>query len=171
MLDLAYVKTERGRAEIKARALPLSRSLRNLLLMVDEGKTGRDWLGLIQGISEADLLYLIEQGLIAPAGGPAAAASAAAALAPEPASPGNDLAGRPLPALSTLDYQTLYAYLTGNAKKHLGLIKGYRTVLEVERCGDIAALQQLAQRFVEEVQQAEGMGAAERVRRDLGMLR
>ncbi|MCV2362368.1 hypothetical protein LNV23_02765 [Paucibacter sp. DJ1R-11] len=158
MLEQAYVKTEQGRAEIKARALPLSRSLRNLLLVIDDSKSAQQWLGLVQGITAADIDFLVDQGLIAPS----ARVSSAAGAAATPAAP--------LPAVvPSLDYQSLYAYLTAAAREHLGLIKGYRWVLDVERCGDLQALTQLALRFVEEVRQAQGEAVARKVRQSMGL--
>ena len=150
MLDRAYVKTEAGRAEIKARSLPMSRSVRNLLLMIDGGKTGAQWLGLVQGIVATDIEYLLAQGLIAGA------------------KPG--VVDVPVELdLSPLDYEQLYGFLTRHAKQYLGLIKGYKMVLEVERCGDLAALRELGRRFVAEVQQAQGDVVADQVRRALSI--
>lgn len=156
MLEQAYTKTEQGRAEIKNRALPLSRSLRNLLLVIDDSKSAQQWLGLVQGITAADIGFLIDQGLIAPS----SRAGSAAGVAP---------AAPQAHALPSLDYQALYAYLTGAAREHLGLIKGYRWVLDVERCGDLPALQQLALRFVDEVRQAQGDAVAFKVRQSMGL--
>jgi len=156
MLEQAYTKTEQGRAEIKSRALPLSRSLRNLLLVIDDSKSAQQWLGLVQGITAADIGFLIDQGLIAPS----SRAGSAAGVAP---------AAPQAHALPSLDYQALYAYLTGAAREHLGLIKGYRWVLDVERCGDLPALQQLALRFVDEVRQAQGDAVAFKVRQSMGL--
>lgn len=154
MLDRAYVKTEAGRAEIKARSLTISRSVRNLLLMIDGGKTAAQWLCLVQGIVAADVEYLLAQGLIADAA-PAAAAATFNSEAD----------------LSPLDYEQLYGFLTRHAKQYLGLMKGYRMVLDVERCGDLAALRQLGQRFVAEVTQAQGEVVADQVRRALAIIR
>jgi hypothetical protein len=38
VLDLLHSKTDAGRAEIRARTLPLSRTARNLLLVLDASK-------------------------------------------------------------------------------------------------------------------------------------
>lgn len=147
MLDDRYQKTEAGRAEIKARSLPaLSRSGRNLLLMIDATRTAREWLAMVQGAAAADLALLLSGGLIA--------AQSQAAVAVRP-------------AVSPLPYAELYSYLTGNARKHLGLIKGYRMVLDVERCADLAALQALAERFVDDVEAEAGEAAADQVRQSL----
>ena len=104
---------------------------------------------LVQAATAADLAHLLGQGLIA--------VYSAAALAP--------------PALSPLADADLYNYLTRHARQYLGLIKGYRMVLEVERCADRLALQQLAQRFVAEVSQAHGEAVADQVRRALAIER
>lgn len=162
MLDQSYIKTEAGRAEIKARALPLSRSTRNLLLVLDGSRSARQWLGMVQGVGEADIAYLIEQGLIAPG----AAAAAKPAAAPQPAA-----APTPAPTSAEvrLDYQQLYAYLSSQATKQLGLMKGYVFALEVEQCQDLAELQKLAQSLVERVQQSKGEAAAAELRQALGL--
>ena len=145
LLDLPHQKTDAGRAEIKSRALPLSRSVRNLLLMLDGTRTAREWLAMVQGATEADAEYLLEHGLID-------VTRVKAEAAPLP------------PSLSPLNYVELYSYLTRHAKQYLGLMKGYRMVLEVERCSDLDALRELAGRFVIEVQTAQGELVADQVR-------
>ena len=49
MLDQLYSKTDAGRAEIRARTLPLSRTARNLLLVLDASKPGSEWVRLVAG--------------------------------------------------------------------------------------------------------------------------
>jgi len=162
VLDLNYQKTEAGRAEIKSRALALSRVARNLLLVLDASKTARQWLALVQGATESDFELLLQHELVAaPFGATATLAAPAAAAAPVLA-----LDGSELPQLA---YEELYAYLTRHAKQYLGLMKGYRVVLDVERCGSLHELQMLAQRFVEQVREAQGEDLARQVRRAMGM--
>jgi hypothetical protein len=158
MLDQSYNKTEAGRAEIKARTLPLSRSARNLLLVLDASKPARQWLTLVQGVGEADLAYLLEQGLIAPQAGAAVPVPAVGAAAPVAAVPS-------AAALPRLSYEQLYAYLSSQATKQLGLMKGYVFALEVEQCRDLADLQRLALDLVERVRQSKGPEAAGELRR------
>lgn len=160
MLDQSYIKTEAGRAEIKARALPLSRSTRNLLLVLDGSRSARQWLSMVQGVGEADIAYLIEQGLIAPGAAAAAKPVAAPQAAPAPQTQASEV---------QLDYQQLYAYLSSQATKQLGLMKGYVFALEVEQCHDLAELQKLAQSLVERVQQSKGEAAAAELRQTLGL--
>ena len=81
-------------------------------------------------------------------------------------------AAEPLPlTLSPLSYTELYSYLTRHAKQYLGLMKGYRMVLDVERCADHGALRELASRFVMDVQSAQGEAVADQVRRALEIKR
>ncbi len=90
MLEERYEKSEAGRAEIKTRALVQGRIARNLLLVIDPTKTGGQWLGMVQGATQADLELLLQHGLVAPAAGAgraAAAASGASAVAPAGAPP------------------------------------------------------------------------------------
>ncbi|HEY0953236.1 MAG TPA: hypothetical protein VGE36_00660, partial [Roseateles sp.] len=68
MLELLHSKTDAGRAEIRARALPLSRAARNLLLVLDASKPAGEWLRLVAGATQADLDALRQHGLIAPQG-------------------------------------------------------------------------------------------------------
>jgi hypothetical protein len=183
VIDLLHSKTEAGRAEIRARALPLSRAARNLLLVLDASKPAGEWLRLVTGATEADLEALREQGLIAPQGAdgkplqsapaptppaptqPAAKAPAAAPAARTPAPAGQPAAaGSPL-----LDRAALYTYLSGEATKLLGPFKGYAFALEVERADSLSALQALALQLVERVQKAKGESAASAVREALGL--
>ena len=184
MLDAAYQKTEAGRAEIKARTLPLSRSARNLLLMLDGTRSARTWLEMIRGTTEADLEFLLEHGLIAktamvggaaaPSAAPAAApaAKASAAVAPEAVAP-SAAVGAPVAAPSaepvgdSAGFDELYTYLTEHARQHLGLIKGYRMVLDVERCTDLAELRELAWKVVAEIDRSSGEAEADRVRAEM----
>ena len=175
MIDLLHSKTDAGRAEIRARALPLSRAARNLLLVLDASKPAGEWLSLVTGATLADLESLRQQGLIAPQGGMAAApapARPAPAPAPVPAAPAPaPSAAAPAPAGGSLllDRAALYTYMSGEATKLLGPFKGYAFALEVERCDSLAGLQALALQFVERVQKAKGDAAAAAVRDALGL--
>lgn len=153
MLEQRYEKTEAGRAEIKSRALVPSRTARNLLLVIDAGKTGQDWLGLVQGATAADLELLLQHALVA-------ASSAAAPRA------GSGPAPVAAPA-SRLDYRQLSALLATHAKSQ-GLLKGLKWALEVEQCQDMAQLQALALDFVERQRAAKGEDAARMLRDSFG---
>ncbi len=194
MLDQSYQKTDAGRAEMKARQLVNARATRNLLLVIDASKSARQWLGLVQGSTEADVQQLLQLGMIhavafppahasahAPAPAPAHAPAPAPANAPAgstfaPAFGGSAPAAAPAAAPASpagevpqLDYEQLYAYLTRHAKQYLGLMKGYKVVLEVERCSGLPELQDYARRFVEMVREAQGDDLADQVRRAMGM--
>lgn len=186
MLDLPHSKTEAGRAEIRARALPLSRAARNLLLVLDASKPAGEWLRLVAGASEADLDMLRHNGLIAPhgPGGPPVSTQPAPldgpATAPAPLGWLNTSPAPPAPAAPAplqgppagsplLDRAALYTYLSGEATKLLGPFKGYAFALEVERADDLAQLQALALQLVERVHKAKGDAAAAAVRQALGL--
>ncbi len=166
MLELLHSKTDAGRAEIRARALPLSRAARNLLLVLDASKPAGEWLRLVAGATQADLDALRQHGLIAPqgAGGPsqtAAAPTAAASAAP--------VAQAPAGGALLLDRAALYTYLSGEAPRLLGTMKGYLFALDVEKADSLQALQALALQLVERVQKAKGEDAAAAVRQALGL--
>jgi hypothetical protein len=167
VLDQRYLKTEAGRAEIKTRTLVASRVARNLLLVLDASKTAREWIAMVQGASEADFDLLLKQRLVvAQAGATAEPAPAVTANTSAAAASPVALDGSVLPPMA---YEQLYDYLTRHAKQYLGLMKGYRVVLDVERCSGLPELQAYALRFVEMVRDAQGEEAAGHVRRALGM--
>ena len=171
MIDQLHSKTDAGRAEIRARALALPRTARNLLLVLDASKPASEWLRMVAGATEADFETLCQHGLIAPqnAAGQLMPAQAAAAPAPAPASAPAAVAQAPAGGSPLLDRTALYTYLSGAATKLLGPFKGYAFALEVERADSLAALQALALQLVERVQKAKGDEAAAAVRDALGL--
>lgn len=167
---MRYQKTPAGRDEIRKRSQELPRPARNLLLIIDDTREGAEWVGLVNGATQADLDRLVQAGLILPKGAitapdieivpPAPEAAAAAPAAP---------AGRSvLQVLEELSYRELYDQLTADARPRLGLIKGYRMVLEIERCVDVEALRTLAIRYINEVRASQGEAAAKEFCRKLG---
>jgi hypothetical protein len=186
-----YTKTDVGRAEIRARVHALSRTARNLLLIIDPSRDGAEWVRLVQGASAADLQTLLDAGLVAavgvaPVAGPAAipaqpvpAPVAAARANGAQATPADATAaaatavGPPAPsaaspaAAPTLCYSDLYDLLPSLAKQHLGLIKGYRFVLAIERAEGLPGLQKLARELVGEVESSKGPAVSQSVRRAL----
>lgn len=169
-----FIKTAAGQLEIQARALALSRPVRNLLLVINDSQPVNYWLGSVRGISEADIEQLLAQGLIAPAAPPKAPnpladpttspgastpASAGVVLSPESAD--SDWT-RLLQDIASANYVQLYDVLTSQGKSHLGLMKGYRFALEVEKCSGPEALRALARQFVEQLRDEAGMNAVRR---------
>ena len=159
MMAERYQKTDAGRDEIRARAHDLSRPARTLLLIIDASKTGDEWLAMVNGVVATDLARLLEAGLIAPAGG-----SAPAAAAPPAAPKGPNLQE----ALQYFTYRELYDRLTAEARPRFGLIKGYKWVLDIEKCRDVDEIRALTYRFVEEVRSVQGDKAARDFCRELG---
>jgi len=178
-----FSRTEAGRAEIRAHAVALTRAGRNLLMVIDASCSGAQWLAKVHGSTPADLQQLVEAGLVAAraAGVPSKAAppapvrpvAKAQALPPAPATP----VAAPAPtapepadlaaALEGWSYDKLYSLLTQEAKERFGLIKGYRLVLEIERCANVGELRVVAQRFVEHLRSSHGEDVAARFRQHL----
>ena len=161
----AYVKTEVGRREIRERAHSLTRPGRNLLLIIDASKSGSEWLKLVQGSTGDDLAQLIEAGLVTLQSGSARAVGGA--TAGSSASTGDARLGLAR-VLQSLSYQQLYDLITSQARPRLGLIKGYKMVLEVERCNGPEEIRALAARFVDLVREVQGEPEAQALRRILG---
>ena len=181
-------KTEAGQRAITERAGALSRSARNLLLIIDARHPVGHWLDLVKGSSVAELRQLLAAGLLDTAASlqagrvsvSVAAAAAAAALAATPASadtlpdglPPAGPTARPAPAdappartslsnaLQLRGYRLLYDRITAEARPQLGLIKGYKLILEVERCTGPEAIRALALQFVEQVRAVHGTAEA-----------
>jgi hypothetical protein len=157
-------KTEAGRAEIRNKALPLSRTARNLLLIIDGSRPLSEWLALVHGATEADVEGLIAQGLIEPAAAQAGSSGASSRSASREPTHESLTA-----AINALGYDQLYTLLTSQAKERLGLIKGYRFVLDVERCTNLTELQAVAQRFIETLTQEHGEAGMRYMRQALGL--
>lgn len=157
-MNVRYQKTDAGRAEIRSRTVDLPRPARNLLLIIDGTRSGDEWLAMVAGATEQDLQSLLARGLVS-------ALSQAAIAPPSPVE--ESLAD----ALQAAGFRALYDYLTSNARPRLGLLKGYRAVLDIERSTDVAALRRYAVQFVELVREAGGEEAARVVRRELSALR
>ena len=167
-LVLALGKTEAGRREITERALPLSRSARNLLFSIDAQRSAGQWLALVRGSGPAELRQLLAAGLIHQAAGApgALAAGPVAAAVPATTAPSltADTAAAPVArtrlslgeALQAQSYRLLYDRLTAEARQQLGLIKGYKLILDIEKCVGPTELRTLALQFVEQVRQAKG---------------
>lgn len=150
-----YVKTDAGREEIRNRTRRLSRPARNLLLIMDEVHVGTSWVQLVHGATEDDLRALLAEGLIEPKN---------VVQEARQTRPSASLAE----ALARLSYDQVYTLITSQARDRLGLIRGYKLVLDVEKCSNIDELRMLAQRFMAMVQQHQGEAAARQMRMALG---
>jgi len=153
-----FVRTEAGRAEIRAKALPLSRPARNLLLVIDASCNGAEWIGKVHGSTEGDLQQLIDARLIVRT---AAAPTASSSRQPSKAITLEE-------ALKKWTYDALYTLLTHEARERFGLIKGYRLILEIEGVSNLDGLKNVAVKFVEQIRKAHGEETAARFRRQLG---
>ncbi|WP_396269185.1 hypothetical protein [Ideonella sp.] len=154
-LSAHYVRTAAGQAEIGARALGLSRAARNLLLVINASKTAQEWLQALQGVSSEDLAYLLELGLLTPDATPSS-----------PAANPEQMAWQALSKrINAATYDQLYTALTAQAKAQLGVMKGYRIVLDLEKADGVEGLRKVALVFAEEVRASRGMGAVQELYR------
>jgi hypothetical protein len=151
-----FVRTAAGQAEIQSRALNLPRPVRNLLLIINASQPGDHWVAQVKGCSEQDLMRLLAEGLIEPVSEPTPAR--AAGPVPEAAVDYQALQQQ----IRQMDYGTLYEALNAFAKQALGLVRGYRFSLEVEKCAGPQELQALALRFIERVRAEQGPEALKR---------
>ncbi len=166
----ALAKTEAGSAEIRDRSHALPRHARTLLVLADGTRSADQLLAMVQGATQADITLLLESGLVAEAGRARAAAAPAAAPAPAPAA--EPAAPEPAKAEEgALSYRELYDSLNALSKEQLGLFKGYKFALEIEKANGVEGLREVAQRLVDEVERVKGESAAQMVRRALGMRR
>jgi hypothetical protein len=173
----AFQRTEAGRAEIRAHGVPLARPARNLLMVIDGTCGATDWVKRVNGSTERDLAQLLDAGLIAPvvAAPPARTIANVASPAAAPASPGAPAAAAAAAprgpsleeALSRWGYEALYNLLTHEAKERFGLIKGYRLILEIERCSGPDEIRGMAMKFVEQLRSAHGDETALRFARHI----
>ena len=150
----SYARTEAGKAEIRAHGIKLSRSARNLLLVIDASCSGEAWIGKVNGSTQADLDVLVAARLVAPQ-----------------AAHRHQTVHQRVPvevAVRDWTYDALYTLLTHEAKERFGLIKGYRLILKIEGCADLAGIQAVALEFVEHIRKAHGEESAARFRKQLG---
>jgi hypothetical protein len=148
-----YTRTEAGRLEIRAHALRLPRSMRNLLMVIDASVAGHDWVSKVHGASVDDLDDLVTLGLVT-------------VTTTVPRTVFQRVTVEQ--AVRDWTYDALYTLLTHEARERFGLIKGYRLILKIEGATDTAAIQAVALEFVEQLRKVHGEDAAARFRVHLG---
>jgi hypothetical protein len=154
-MNQRFNKTESGREEIKSRSRKLSRPARNLLLIIDASRATADWVQLVHGATDADLKQLLDEGLIE------AKADAAAVVAASPAMSVEEALGR-------FSHDQIYSLLTSQARDRLGLVRGFKVILDVERCANVEDLRTLAVQFLDQVETHQGQAHARQMRRAIG---
>ncbi|MEP6502845.1 MAG: hypothetical protein ABJD97_05925 [Betaproteobacteria bacterium] len=123
-------------------------------MVINASCSGDEWITKVNGTTPADLDVLLAANLIAPQGG-AVAKTVFQRIAVEV-------------AVRDWTYDALYTLLTHEAKERFGLIKGYRLILKIEGCSDLAGMQAVALDFVEHIRKAHGEESAARFRKQLG---
>ena len=170
LLSLRLARTPLGQQEITVKQMTLARPARNLLLIIDAKRSAGDWLALVRGAGAQDLQQLLAAGLVATVAGPAPSPALAAAPLPAPPpvpvaeAPAAPAVGIPVAtarmslgdALQAQSYKLLYDRMTAEARPQLGLIKGYKMILDIERCSGPDEIRLLAIQFVERVRTVHG---------------
>ena len=129
-------------------------------MLADGSRDRSQLLAMVKGASAADLQALLDAGLIQE--GAAAARHSTAGSAPQ---------AEPVPgeaAASGLSYQDLYDSLNALCREQLGLVKGFRYALDIEKANGLDGLREVARRFIADVQKTKGDSAAQMIRRALG---
>lgn len=164
-MNAALLKTDAGHQEIRARVMSLSRPARTLLVLADGGRDAEQLLAMVKGSSAADVQALLDAGLVVESARRKAAPSAAPAESPAAAEP----AAAEAATASALGYQELYDCLNALCKEQLGLVRGFKYSLEIEKAAGVDELRAVASRFVADVRRINGDSAAHMVMRALGM--
>ena len=162
-MNAALLKTEAGHQEIRARVMTLTRPARTMLVLADGARDAGQLLAMVKGASETDVQALLDAGLVVES-----ARRKAAAPTAEP-SPAPVPAATEAASASTLGYQELYDCLNALCKEQLGLVRGFKYSLEIEKATGVDELRAVAARFVADVRRINGDSAAHMVMRALGM--
>lgn len=162
-MNAALLKTDAGHQEIRARVMSLSRPARTLLVLADGARDAEQLLAMVKGSSAADVQSLLGAGLVVEAARKKAASAAVSEPAAAPA------ADAEASTATALGYQELYDCLNALCKEQLGLMRGFKFSLEIEKASGLEELRAVASRFVADVQRINGDSAAHMVRRALGM--
>jgi hypothetical protein len=140
--DTVPFKTPLGQSEIARQSALQSRTLRNVLLLVDGKRDLRTLQSMMQAISAPPdaIEQLLALGLIAAPEPPAANALAAPGSDGSPHDDGfgaeraADSRGRPEPEDAAAAFSSLYRKINAVVSSHLGMIKAYGIQLKVEQC-------------------------------------
>jgi hypothetical protein len=161
-----YIKTPSGRHEALAHHRELPRSLRNLLLVINDSQPVDYWLSNVKGVAQTDVDRLLAEGLIA---------EAQACLHPEqwPASPTaaeaetQQLWAQTVDAIEQASATLLSQTLKALAWPLLRGTRAYQFVQEVEACETPEDLRQIARAFAGLVRGELGSGVVRQLRATL----
>lgn len=156
-----YIKTEAGLREMAQRSLGLPRTVRNLLLVINDGQPAQYWLNQVQGVGPDDLAQLLQAGLIAaiPDDSPRAA--------PPQMTPAQEWV-MTLQAVHAAQAQHLSDTIKTQAQQFLDDAQAYRLALALEDAEDSLELtQSLARGFLAKLRETQGMAPVMQVCRAL----
>lgn len=125
-------------------------------MVIDGTRTGAQWVHQVQGATVDDLTSLLSLGLIEEVVASVSSGDTKRAAIDE--------------ALGRLTYDELYSLLTAEARERLGLLRGYRFILQIEGCSELQEMRSLAVRFLGGLRETHGSEAVARFCRTLGVL-
>jgi len=165
---LYYVKTELGRAELRARRGPLSHKLRALLVMIDGKQTVAEYLEKLKdfGIDVNAFADLANKGLIE-------VKAVASMNDGQTFSPGMEDTPAPhtqtsVPETKSTERQ-LYEFYNSTIRDIIGL-RGFTLQLEVEKAGTLEEYRALRERFLTAVHKTATETVARSLTRELDRL-
>lgn len=158
-------KTAAGKRELQDRKFALKRSARTLLVLADGLRTLDELMTLVRGSEPSDVEDLRSAGLVTvtETGLPGSRRTDAVTATAQPRQ-----ADAPQSS-AVMGYEELYGALNLMCRDYLGLIKGYRFSMEIEKASGIDELTEVARRFANEVEQTKGRAAGALVRRALSI--
>jgi hypothetical protein len=183
MMSACYAKTDFGLSVVRERTLALPRMMRTMLVLTDGRRTGEQLTQLVQGSGEPELRSLVDTGLISEkllaSGAPSAKKRELELLAQVldvevdmelPCSSAIQEPSTSAPkAHQAAALGELYECLNAMAKEQLGLFKGLKYALEIEKASTAEQLVAIAHRYVVDVAKVKGEVAGRMARRALGL--
>jgi hypothetical protein len=145
-MTLCVGRTQAGDAEVRRPVHELAPAARELLGLIERSVAIDRCLAALPQAQLADAMLLLSLGLVRTTSFDAVATSGARRIQLQPL----------LDALLALPSDDLYSLLTQQAKRRLGLLQGFRTVLALERCNGPHEQRALAVRFVQEIWRMHG---------------
>jgi len=159
-----YIKTPSGRHEALAHHRELPRSLRNLLLVINDSQPVDYWLSNVKGVAQTDVDRLLAEGLIAEAQGCLHPEQWHAS--PEDAAPAQ-VWDETITAIEHASSTQLSQTLKALAWPLLRGTRAYQFVQEVEACETPEDLRQIARAFAGLVRGELGSGVVRQLRATL----
>ncbi len=167
--ETCYGKTELGRAELRARRVPLNPKLRALLVMIDGKQTVNDYLEKLTGfgIDKEAFTELVTKGLIEVLGAPVADMGNTFAPLVDEIPQEVEVVQPNVAASERLG--KIYDFYNSTIRDVIGL-RGFMLQLDVEKATTLDDYRDLRERFLTAVTRASSDAVARSLKRELDRL-